>query len=303
MEPLTIAGALLGAFLNKVLPELFLTIMLVILLSFTAYTTLKQAVKMFKAETRKLREQGYKPDGTKESELTKMEIQDSTETTNQSSDELLKNMELQEGESPGSTDVHVTAQWKINQKLKQELDEILESERVVPSQNITILIVMFVVVIAINILKGGGAFPSPLGIQCGSTGFWLSTFGMLVWIVAVSAYVRTFLVTKWEAKRRVGYKYLEGDIQWTPSATVKYPIICMTAGFFAGMFGVGTYNKRRDVLGDPIEPDRVMSMLTSFRPFCMLLYRGWHREGSPHASNAGPSSSRISLLCLYDIVY
>lgn len=239
MEPLTIAGALLGAFLNKILPELFLTIMLVLLLSFTAYTTLKQAVKMFKAETRKLREQGFKPDGTKESELTKIEIQDSTETTNQSTDELLKNMELQEGESPGEG-VPVTAQWKINQKLKQELDQILEDERVVPPHNITILIVMFVVVIAVNILKGGGAFPSPLGIKCGSSGFWFSTAFILGWIVAVSAYVRDYLVKKWEAKRRVGYKYLEGDIQWTPSATVKYPIICMTAGFFAGMFGVGT---------------------------------------------------------------
>merc|ERR1711957_226062 len=36
MEPLTIAGALAGACLNKILPEQFLTMMLVLLLSFTA---------------------------------------------------------------------------------------------------------------------------------------------------------------------------------------------------------------------------------------------------------------------------
>ena len=51
MEPLTIAGALAGAFLNKVLPELFLTFMLVVLLSFTAYTTLTKARQMYRAET------------------------------------------------------------------------------------------------------------------------------------------------------------------------------------------------------------------------------------------------------------
>ena len=36
-----------------------------------------------------------------------------------------------------------------------------------------------------------------------------------------------------------GNRYVEGDIKWTPRATILYPIICALAGFFAGMFGVG----------------------------------------------------------------
>ena len=73
MEPLTIAGALLGAFLNKLLPEGLLVVMLVLLLSFTANNTLKKAFKMYGVESRALREQtGARADGTKESELTKM---------------------------------------------------------------------------------------------------------------------------------------------------------------------------------------------------------------------------------------
>ena len=35
------------------------------------------------------------------------------------------------------------------------------------------------------------------------------------------------------------FRYVEGDIKWTPRATTVYPIICTLAGFFAGMFGVG----------------------------------------------------------------
>jgi uncharacterized membrane protein YfcA len=242
MEPLTIAGALMGAFLNKILPELFLTVMLVLLLSFTAYTTLTKAVKMYKVESRKLREQGFKPDGTKESELTKMEFQDSTESSSQAGDELLKNIELQEGESPGSGDEEETPEWKVNQKLKEELDQILEEERTVPRLNITILVVMFVVVLTVNVLKGGGAFSSPLGIKCGSTGFWMSNLFMLCWIVGVGAFVRDYLIKRYETKKRVGYKYIEGDIQWSPRATIVYPVICCAAGFFAGMFGVGAYD-------------------------------------------------------------
>lgn len=43
MEPLTIAGALIGAILNKVLPGDVLVIMLVIVLSITADRTLKKS--------------------------------------------------------------------------------------------------------------------------------------------------------------------------------------------------------------------------------------------------------------------
>eukprot|EP00934_Nitzschia_sp_Nitz4_P008185 Nitzschia sp. Nitz4//scaffold102_size76354//36818//38526//NITZ4_005633-RA/size76354-snap-gene-0.126-mRNA-1//1//CDS//3329532252//8175//frame0 len=239
MEPLTIAGALMGAFLNKILPELFLTVMLVLLLSFTAYNTLKKALKMYKAESKKLREQGLKPDGTPESELTKIQHKDDDQTTKQASDELLKNMELQEGESPGAGTDEATPEWKQNQKDKEDLQQILDEEKVVPTKNLTILIVMFVVVLSVNILKGGGAFPSPLGIQCGSAGFWMANLFLLVWILIISYMVRSYLVQRFEVKQRVGYKYLEGDIQWNARNTIVYPVICCLAGFFAGMFGVG----------------------------------------------------------------
>ena len=77
MEPLTIAGALIGAFLNKVLNETLFVIMLVLLLSFTAYKSLSKATKMYKMETRQLKLQ-QQPDGTKTSELTKMVHDDDT---------------------------------------------------------------------------------------------------------------------------------------------------------------------------------------------------------------------------------
>lgn len=44
---------------------------------------------------------------------------------------------------------------------------------------------------------------------------------------------------RWELKKEVGYEYVEGDVQWTPINTLRYPGFCFFAGFFAGMFGVG----------------------------------------------------------------
>ena len=102
MEPLTIAGALIGAFLNKVLPEQLLAFMLVLLLSFTAYNSLKKAIKMYKTESQMLRQQILKPDGSKESELTHISQKEAEKDINSACDGLLEDMDLQEGENPGA---------------------------------------------------------------------------------------------------------------------------------------------------------------------------------------------------------
>ena len=258
MEPLTIAGALLGAFLNKLLPELLLTILLVLLLSSTAYDTLKRAIKMYKKETLALKKQGRRVDGNKESELTHVATEELVHGMEEATKKLLDDVDVQEtGEVTKSTDNGTTStddkhidptidestklspQEREKAKLQAELDEILEQERETPKINLQILIIMFVVVLTINMLKGGGAFHSPLGIVCGSTGFWLANVLMIGWILMVSIFVRQYLLKKYEAKKRTNYQYVEGDIQWDERASIVYPGICMFAGFFAGMFGVG----------------------------------------------------------------
>jgi len=234
MEPLTIAGSLMGAFLNKILPEQFLTFMLVLLLSFTAYNTLKKAFKMYKTESRILRQQGLKPDGSKESELTQMSQQEKEEDMNQAGDELLEDMDLQEGENPGAGNMDGIP---IDGTDAHELQKILEEECVTPMFNVKVLVGLFIVVLVMNLLKGGGAFLSPIGIVCGSQEFWIANAIILGLIILVSIYVRTYLVKRNELKQRIGYKSVEGDIEWDARSTVVYPSICCLAGFFAGMFG------------------------------------------------------------------
>ncbi|CAB9522502.1 Sulfite exporter TauE/SafE family protein [Seminavis robusta] len=252
MEPLTIAGALLGAFLNKLLPEAILTVMLVALLSFTAYTSLTKAIKMYKIESIHLRKQGIREDGTKESELTKMAHGHDDLEDADASQRLLDDAEFQDSDDVDdnpkdsakeeiveAVDDDEPAILETEASRKQQLETILENERKVPMTNIHILVAVFVVVLAINLLKGGGAFPSPIGIKCGSTSFWLANGIMLGWIIVISFFVRAYLVNQYKIKQRVGYQYVEGDIKWDARATIVYPCVCCLAGFFAGMFGVG----------------------------------------------------------------
>lgn len=217
MEPLTIAGALIGAFLNKLLREEVLVVMLVLLLSFTAYSTLKKATKMYKIESIHIAKQKVK-----ESELAAIRSEKDTEHESESEFHLLDNAEKME-----------------EVEMDPELRMILEEERSAPIRNIKLLVMLFVAVLTVNVLKGGGAFESPLGIECGGIGFWIANFVMIVLILSLTLWVRNYLIDRFERKERSGYKYVEGDIKWNKQTTVLYPVICALAGFFAGMFGVG----------------------------------------------------------------
>jgi uncharacterized membrane protein YfcA len=240
MEPLTIAGALLGAFLNKVLPELLLTVLLVLLLSVTAYTSLTKALKLYARESRAMAAaQGLvRVDGTKESELTVMARLEDQDDHDEAAEVLLENMERDDDDDESSSDDDMKSVELPASSLQAELDQLLEEERTTPMANISILVTMFIVVLTINVLKGGGAFPSPLGIRCGSRAFWIANLVMLAWIGIISVGIRAYLVRRFEQKRRLSFPYVEGDIRWDARATIIYPVVCCMAGFFAGMFGV-----------------------------------------------------------------
>mmetsp|Transcript_14363 Transcript_14363/g.16301 ORF Transcript_14363/g.16301 Transcript_14363/m.16301 type:complete len:529 (-) Transcript_14363:125-1711(-) len=231
MEPLTIAGALMGAFLNKLLKEEVLVFMLVLLLSFTAYNTLKKAIKMYKVESAQMKTASDA--GLKESELTTVAAEVEEDNEEEAEGALLDDVEGQDDDTEDGGMVDVGLQENAT------LQKILEEEKKTPMGNITLLVVMFVVVLFINILKGGGAFPSPLGIKCGSKSFWVANAAMVGWIFTISLMARSYLLKQYHLKRSCGYKYVEGDIQWDEKATIIYPVICALAGFFAGMFGVG----------------------------------------------------------------
>mmetsp|Transcript_16709 Transcript_16709/g.25240 ORF Transcript_16709/g.25240 Transcript_16709/m.25240 type:complete len:562 (-) Transcript_16709:41-1726(-) len=263
MEPLTIGGALLGAFLNKVLPDAFIVVMLVVLLSFTAYKSLTKAMKMYKLETLHMKQhQAVAADDDDEEEEGYVEMsvnhhkneQPVVEAKHSAGEPLVmdeKDPELINTCSACTNDVVSTTdelpptQTQSDGLMTDDFDQeaalkvILEEERHVPMTNITILVALFVVVLFINIMKGGGAFESPIGIECGGPGFWAANALMLLWIVLVSIRARSYLVQRYYQKQQCRYPYVEGDIQWDAKATIVYPLLCMLAGFFAGMFGIG----------------------------------------------------------------
>jgi len=230
---------------------------------------------MYRKETQMIRE----------SELTRIvHEQDETEAE-EAGDVLLDNMDQPENDNgeggekaePVPESFEQKEALLTQQRRQEELATILEEERHTPVGNLKILVILFVVVLTINLLKGGGAFPSPLGIRCGSNGFWISNAAMLGWIVIISLFCRQYLIQRCERKERCGYKYVEGDIKWDRRATLVYPCICCFAGFFAGMFG-----------GTLIVLVSCTDKLILLTHFTFLFYSGfayswwWYCQGTSH---------------------
>ena len=295
MEPPTLAGALVGANLNKVLPETVILALLVLLLTVTAHGTLRKARRMHVRETEEARrsrvgartvdvfEYDVATDGDgrmmaggggggapneylllNESPSYDDEGEDRDDDDDAAAEE---EVELLRSDDPAGLSLRYIAPVHYPPPttllLRQDIgsgegedgdsgdedlpefsnpvsmEDILSEERRPRRRNVFLIVSMFLVVLLINILKGGGGFESPLGIACGSALFWLAQCSLLVWIVFVSHVGRGYLLKDARRKAEAGYLYLDDDIRWDGKSTVVYPLMSTLAGLFAGMFGIG----------------------------------------------------------------
>lgn len=213
MQPLTMAGALAGAFISVLLPDLVVTLLLMVFLGYTTYTTLQKGISQYQKET--------------------VAMEATTSPAENESDATQEKAVLLETDATEADAEH-------HEALDVELKDILEREKTSPYFKVSLLTLMFVGIIVLNLLKGGyDGYASPLGIQCGSTSYWMMTLLDFAWIGSIFWYLRELLVDEWRVKRHLQYCYEEGDIEWNPVNTLYYPALCTTAGVFAGMLGVG----------------------------------------------------------------
>lgn len=215
-----------GAYLSKVLPDWFLVISLMIVLGLTTDRTLKKGFSQYRKESEAF-------------ELANRSALSQADSGIEMNNEKEQSVGLLEGDD--SDDIDISFEKSSDHVVKSsELIAMVEAERSTPLDRMYIILVMFVVVVFLNLVKGGGgAFHSPLGIDCGSTMYWIITVMIFVWLGAVAYYSRGILVTEFYKKTELGYEYATGDIKWDERNTLIYPTICIAAGFCAGMFGIG----------------------------------------------------------------
>jgi uncharacterized membrane protein YfcA len=248
MEPLTIGGALIGSLLNKILPEGVIVIMLVVLLTFIAYTTLAKAASMYKEESESIRNpfqpindilisnSKHSSHVDKQAASTDSDLSGSFQNSDVNS-EMCEMLCYEEKISELGELMAISSRGSNSSKT--ELLEILKDESKTPLKKVAFITGLFLLILLINILKGGGSNESPTSASYSILGFWSANAFMLLCIIFFFLFCRAHIIREYRLKKKHGYKYLEGDIEWSEQATIIYPFICCFAGFFSGMFGIG----------------------------------------------------------------
>jgi hypothetical protein len=209
MEPLVLVGALFGAILHRVVSEKIISILLVLLLSIVAHTTLAKARRMYDAERRyiehlrtarsdylsrvasfrtafRVSEAGWSADALPGMDPESKTVSESylppSPTRTQSLDSRSVN-----------TTTHISPRMDVHERQRILIlnpdfvtlrSDLLEQERVTPRSKVMALIGKFSVLMFLNITLGGGAFRSPWGIQCGGVAFWVVHVIMVAFLIS-----------------------------------------------------------------------------------------------------------------------
>lgn len=233
MEPPTIAGAVIGSILNKVLPEFVITTLLVLVLGATAFRTYqsaeKQALKEDKAQ------EGEEGEGLLEGTATKKEAMAATTSSPIPAD---GNPNGSDGSSASGAIMDASTQENGYEEPTGMWAEMLKDNgEQYPLWKIGAITLCFLLVVASNMLK--------LHVTtCGSAGYWVMMMTPVFLTVAMMLVVRKYLLAKSAmraaSKEATGIDTkVEGDVNWDDNTTILYPAVCTLSGLFAGMFGIG----------------------------------------------------------------
>ena len=240
VEPLGLVGALLGTFLNKIIREGFLGLMLIVFLGIISHITFKRAMDMYYKENQRILSDIYvvsSPSALSSYSFDENQVMnyvnaDGTHGNTQSSN-------VSRTLPPMNNDNLNSSYGPSMLSFEQEQHIMEDNERQILRPSALIFGTTVIVVLFINIMKGGEAFPSPLGFSCGSPEFWCANLLMFIWLFIVYLHARVYLMGKIQQKDRIGFTYVEGDIHWDSSSVVIFPLVSSLSGFFAGMFGIG----------------------------------------------------------------
>jgi hypothetical protein len=209
MEPLVLVGALFGSILHRVVSEKILSVLLVLLLSTVAHTTLRKARRMFDAERRyiehlktarsdylsrvasfrtafRMSEAGWSADALPgldpESKTVTASYLPPSPVRTQSLDSRSMNTS-----APLSPRMNVHERRRIlilNPDFVTLRSDLLEEEKMTPRSKVMALCAKFSVLMFLNITLGGGAFRSPWGIECGGLAFWVVHVIMIAFLIS-----------------------------------------------------------------------------------------------------------------------
>ena len=212
LEPMTMAGAMAGAIMNQFLPGIVVIVMLLLILSLTAYKTLTKGVSMYKKESQamaRIQEEQHSLVGNNALNKNNATISYGAADANNNSKSLSHQ-----------------ATSNVEEKTHQVWLDVVK------------LTSLFVLVTSINFLKGGlesgEKAQSSFLPTCNTFCFWSSNLFMVAIILGFVFW------TRWSVLKRLSKGGpIISDITWNQENTIQYPAYAIAAGLVAGLFGLG----------------------------------------------------------------
>jgi len=252
MEPLTTAGAILGSLAQKVSPDLVICWLFVVVVGLVSARTWSKGKAMLEEQDRAAVDlKQSKKEET--SSLIENEEQESVEPNPAAADTAVATECTEEGgdSSPAAHEEHRKEPGYGN--LADEGDQGADqegSDGVLGGGPSPELAAIYkeeaetpVWKIAINFMVLSGVFL--FGVTrsqyttCGSAGWWALIAANIGYIFAFSVGIHVYLVHRHATKVSLGYRYGAGDMRFDGGRSAVIGALCLVAGLFAGMFGVG----------------------------------------------------------------
>ena len=208
MEPLVLVGTVFGSILHRVISGKVLSVLLVLLLSIVAHSTLAKAKRMYDAEKRyiehlksarsdylsrvasfrtafRMSEHAWSADALPGVDPESNRGGDSYIPPSPVRTQTFETKSFDTTPVSPRMDVYERQRILIlNPDFVTLRSDLIEQEKVTPRSKVLALTAKFSVLMFLNVTLGGGAFKSPWGIQCGSVAFWVVHIIMIAFLVS-----------------------------------------------------------------------------------------------------------------------
>lgn len=262
MEPMTLAGTIIGVYLNVTFPAYLIIVFLVLLLAFSSYKTVKKGLKTFRLERAA---EAAEKEGEDAVELLEVAEERSYEDHFQIEDDedmysLDADAEDDLGDLKPPTAPAVTAEdapagddvplemadgddveLEETEEQRQQRLQFLKADSRIPLHKIGLLVALWVGMFVLILLKGGTSEDSSVvpGLECGSLWYWLLVVLEFPYLIGFAIAYGVYL--RWDYQRRVAcnYPFVKGDIAWDLKNSIMMPVLSTIAGVAAGFLGIG----------------------------------------------------------------
>lgn len=270
MEPMTLAGTIVGVNMNAVFPEWLITVCIVWLLTKTAIRTFAKGRKIWaeetQADTQRVRDivaywkllpyesqfkkfqvvalaylkwKKYKRSANSEVKVKVLGSVSSSDEDRGSSSASTEDDNSSDDNYEDESFIPSSLGLQKSSRRLLSVEEMVKSRRVVPVVDLAVLCLTWVGLVIFSLAKGGHGTPSIIGLSCGSAGYWLLVVMAFPFFVIVTIYYGLKISRFHKLLQASGFEYVKGDVVWTKEAAVKYPALCTAAGVAAGLLGIG----------------------------------------------------------------